>query len=776
MKYKMRINIRMMLPLIGILLIIMILLAITVGVRMSSMAKNDAMRLVQSEAENYGNLIKAGLELDMGYARAYAQMCEVYASGDTLELDERVLQTTRLLTEASPSYFLIFNSLELSLIDPSHTEAYGRRTLQSYLKEGEHHHRYIYKRTQEGSSGDYAYVKEHNCEMLYDPYLFDFEGKEKLITSVSASIQNDGRFAGIAGIDVSLDHYQAIIDKVQPYKGTHAALMGNNGTIIAHTITDYVEKHIGEVYPADDAQYHLSERIKSGRAITYHSDGDDEERICVIAPITVGKSPVSWAIYLSVPMSSVLEEANRAMLQLLWVFLVGIVLQMLGIYRISRYITTPIKRTTQLLNTLAEGDIDPALKIKLHTGDEMEEMARSTSQMIDGLNRMEQFARAIEQGDLEAEYTPLSDRDALGKSLIAMRESLLKLRQQDIVRQQEEQQRAWVTHGLATFGEVLRQHNDSIEELSYLVIKNLVQYTSSVQGGIYMVDSTDPANIHLEMSACFAYDRRKYLKRTIMPNEGLVGRCYIERKPIFMRDIPQGYMTITSGLGQTSPTNLLLVPMQAGDNVVGVLELASLNAYQDYEREFIERIADSIAGTLTNVRINLRTSDLLEKTQQQAEMMHAQEEEMRQNMEELHATQEEMERKREEQERMQAQLLEDKSVLNSLLGSMDELVYHKNLQLQYVRASASALQRLFGMEQLMAIKGRTSYDLLGDEQAQLLSQIEDEVLRTQTPVLHRELELLIDGQPCRCTVTVQPLFERTGEMCGLLTIITPRPA
>ena len=776
MKYKMRINIRMMLPLMGILLVIMILLAIMVSMRMSSMAREDAMKRVHSEAENYGNLIKAGLELDMGYARAYAQMCEVYVSSDTLHVDEQVRHITQLLTEASPNYFMVFNSLELSLLDPNHTQPFGRRTLQSYIKDGQYRYRYIYKRTPDGSGGDYGFVKEHNCEMLYDPYLFDFEGREKLITSVSASVQNNGRFAGIAGVDVSLDHYQAIIDKVQPYAGAHAALLGNNGIVIAHTITDYVEKHIGEVYPVDDAMHHLSEHIKTGRDVSYYSDGEGGERYCVIVPIKVGQSPLSWSIYLSVPMDSVMEEPHKALQQVLWVFLVGIALQMFGLYRISRYITAPIKRTTQLLSSLANGDIDPSLKFKLHTGDEMEEMARSTSQMIDGLNRMEQFARAIERGDLEADYTLLSERDTLGQSLIAMRESLLKSRQQDEIRQQEEQQRAWATHGLATFGELLRQRNDSIEELSYLIIKNLVKYTNSVQGGIYMVDSTDASNIHLEMSACFAYDRRKYLKRTIMPNEGLVGRCYIERKTIFMRDIPQGYLTITSGLGQTAPTNLILVPMQAGDSVEGVLELASLKAYQDYERDFIERIADIIASTLTSVRINLRTAHLLEQTQQQAEMMHAQEEEMRQNMEELHATQEEIERKREEQERVQAQLMADKSVLDHLLGAMSELVYHKNMQMQYVRASASAVQRLFGMEQVMAIKGRTSYDLLGDEQAQALSIVEDEVVRTQTSVVDYELSLVIDGQLRPCTVTVQPLFERPEEMTGLLGIIKPKEA
>jgi GAF domain-containing protein len=209
---------------------------------------------------------------------------------------------------------------------------------------------------------------------------------------------------------------------------------------------------------------------------------------------------------------------------------------------------------------------------------------------------------------------------------------------------EEDRRRNWVTVGLAQFSDILRSSND-LKILCETILSSLIKYLGANQGGIFLVNETDGQETYLELVACYAYDRKKFLEKKIHVGEGLVGQCLLEKDTIYLTDVPDNYVQITSGTGAATPRCIVIQPIKINDEIVGVFEIASFNVLDKYEMEFLSKLSESVASVVSSVKVNERTVKLLEESRINQESMRSQEEELRQNLEELNATQEEMRRK-----------------------------------------------------------------------------------------------------------------------------------
>lgn len=269
---------------------------------------------------------------------------------------------------------------------------------------------------------------------------------------------------------------------------------------------------------------------------------------------------------------------------------------------------------------------------------EWNDLTRDLELLKNTVSSATQFVREIEKGNLDVSIDENGIASELSSSLISMRDQMKSF-------SLAEKERSWVNEGLAKFVEILRsRNNDTLKSLSDSILQNLVSYLRANQGALFLVNDDDPNDIHLELTACYAYERKKFLEKKLRLGEGLAGQVVLEKATIYMTQIPEDFVKITSGLGEATPRNILIVPLKLDEQVYGVVEIASFNVLKSYQIDFVEKLGESIASTIAGVRANDRTRALLTETQSQAEEMRAQEEEMRQNMEELSSTQEEMQR------------------------------------------------------------------------------------------------------------------------------------
>ena len=278
---------------------------------------------------------------------------------------------------------------------------------------------------------------------------------------------------------------------------------------------------------------------------------------------------------------------------------------------------------------------------------EFSEISGQLNRFFKSLRNKAGFAADLEKGKDPDPLEPLGPEDSLANSLINLEKNLQAAKTEEEKHQKSREERRWANEGIAKFGEILRIFNEDISTLAENVIKELVNYLDASAGGIFLLNDSEE-NPELELIATFAFDRKKYLQKKYRPGEGLVGTCAIEKERIFLTEIPDDYIDIASGLGESKPSCLLLVPLQLEDTTLGIIEIASLGIFAGFEIAFVESLAESIASSVSAVQMNMKTARLLEQSQEQAREMAEQEEIMRQNMEELQTTQEESARRESE--------------------------------------------------------------------------------------------------------------------------------
>jgi methyl-accepting chemotaxis protein len=737
--------------------------------RTYKMVLNDAEVIAKNYSENAANEIKAELDLDLGFSRSLAHALYGYHKLDSISRDSIYFGILKNQVEQNPRYISIWMNFEYYAIRPKYTKNFGRKSVSAYMKNNESNILIEHKNlTGDNHTSGYYKAKSTNSEIVLDPYLYSFDGvNEVLVTSLCVPIRKDGSFMGLAGVDILLDKFQNNIKRINPYPNTISFLLSNNSTIIAHTNESLSGKKIQELYPDLEAEHRISQKISRGSKYSLNWNFDGIKHIVFFTPINIAGTSTPWSIGIVIPTNEIMVQARNSIISGILVAILGLIVLGVVIYYIALSITKPINDTTVVLKDLALGDIDQTKKLSINSGDELEEMATSVNQLITGLNLTENFAREIGKGNLEAEFKLLGPNDILGISLLDMQKSLLHAREFELERKAEEKKQNWETQGMALFGDILRQNSNSINEFSYNIIQNLVNFTGATLGGIYVINDNDKNHPILEMTACYAYDRRKYLEKNIETNEGLIGRCFREVKTIFMTQVPPDYIKITSGLGKERPRCLILVPLKTNDDVLGVLELAAFKVFEKHQMDFIEKVAESIASTIATVRINIRTAELLAKSQQQAEEMLAQEEEMRQNMEELQATQEEMERKRLEQEKLQEVLNQELTLLNALMQNIPDFVYFKDRNSRFLRISKSMVT-LFNASKTDDLIGKSDFDFHSQDHAQMAFMEEQDIMRSLNPMVdHIVREQFDDGREQWVSTTKMPLIDGKGEVIGV---------
>ncbi len=314
------------------------------------------------------------------------------------------------------------------------------------------------------------------------------------------------------------------------------------------------------------------------------------------------------------------------------------------VYFISNFLLNNLRKSVyglkEHLSIISSGNI-PENKL-IENRNEIGIMSESCNKITTNLSKLGKLTKEIQKGNYSYTYNFDNENNILGNELLKLQENLKKTKIDEDKRKIEDERRNWATKGLAMFGEILRHSTGNINKLADQIIQNIVKYINANQGGIFIYNDSNPSDVYLELLSAFAYDRKKFFEKKINLGDGIIGMCAIEKETVYLTEIPKDYIEIESGLGEAQPNSLLVFPLKLENEILGIVEIASFNKFKIYEIKFLEKLAESIASTLSTAKINERTAKLLDESRKQSEELAIQEQEMRMNIDEMHSTQKEV--------------------------------------------------------------------------------------------------------------------------------------
>ncbi|SEN51567.1 HAMP domain-containing protein [Nonomuraea pusilla] len=303
---------------------------------------------------------------------------------------------------------------------------------------------------------------------------------------------------------------------------------------------------------------------------------------------------------------------------------------------------------------------------------------------------------AVTSGDLTRSITVDAEGELadLKDNINSMVESL-----RQTTRATEEQD--WLKSNLARISGLMQGQRD-LTTVADVVMNELAPLVAAQYGAFFLAEEHE-----LRLISAYGYPADPGRPTTFRLGEALVGQAARTRRAIAVEDVPAGYVTVSSGLGQAEPASLIVLPIVFEEQVLGVIELASVHSFTQVHRAFLGQLMETIGVNLNTIVANARTDELLVESQRLTAELQARSEELQNQQEELQRSNAELEEKA------------------RLLASQNQDIETKNLEIEQAR------QELEDRAQQLALASKYKSEFLANMSHELRTPLNSLLILAQ---------------------------------------------
>lgn len=261
-----------------------------------------------------------------------------------------------------------------------------------------------------------------------------------------------------------------------------------------------------------------------------------------------------------------------------------------------------------------------------------------------GLNTVSMMISSFGKGKLKAiRRIKVKSKDEIGSVATVFQQMAgdieEKQRLENEYREAQNDQ-AWINSNMARITDVLKGIM-SLEKVSQTFVSEFTPILGAEYGALYLVGMENPNE--LRRYGSYAFSSEPQAKSSFRIGEGLLGQCAADRRTILLEELPQQYIEIGSALGESTSTQILIHPIVAEDELIGVFEMASLTPFNQLQRQLLDQLLANLGVILNNINGRLRVEELLRESQALTEELQCQSEELQNQQEELKRSNESLE-------------------------------------------------------------------------------------------------------------------------------------
>ncbi len=545
--------------------------------------------------------------------------------------------------------------------------------------------------------GDYYRLPKQNLrETVLEPYSYSFtgkEGEEILQTSLISPIIVGGKFKGVVGIDLDLEELNAAFNKIKPYEDGYIYLLSADGTFVTYPEDSLIGKKMSNVdkkFASVINHKHGDNHASSPVEEVFHP-GLNEKTFVSSYPFKIGNSQETWRVVVVVPSTTILRDANKALLITLMVGVLGLLTILWVISNLASKITGPLKMTANALHNMSKGLIEANPLPETDDNDEVGETMKAVNQLSAGLSEAVSFAGEIGHGNLNMWYNKLSDDDMLGNALIKMRDDLVSL-------ENKNRQNIWLQEGKIKLQESIAGDKTALQ-IGTNYLSGLAKLLDLKSGIVYKNEGNS-------LTICAGYSLPEQLNFSIPDfSLGIIGQVIRSKAPYSPGFIKSPHLKLESGFINKDELWIIFYPCYYHQQLIAVLELAFDTEPPTDKLEVINQTTKNIAAALYAEGINHEIKELLIKTQEQSEELKVQQEELREANEELEQQARELKESEAQLQSQQEELRvtnEELEAKTKILEEQQANILVKNKELQ--NASAALEEKAIQIEKASKYK------------------------------------------------------------------------